>query len=293
MSTVAQLGYLGFEVGDLGAWRRFATDLLGLGVGQPRPDGALPLRMDDHDFRFLLHQGTKDDIAYLGWEVADGAALDAMKDRLARAGVPFQAGTAAEAAARGVREMIVLADPDGIRTEIHHGPTPGLQPFRSEKIASGFKTGSMGMGHVLIDVRDCAETERFYRDVLGFRLSDTIDTEFMGKPLHAVFLHANPRHHSLAFAALGMPKRLHHVMLEANALDDVGATFYRAQDLGVPIALTPGRHPNDGMLSFYGVTPSGFLFELGVDGREVDDRNWEVKIYHAVSDWGHRPVAAG
>jgi hypothetical protein len=56
---------------------------------------------------------------------------------------------------------------------------------------------------------------------------------------------------------------------------------------------TGGRHPNDGMLSFYGVTPSGFLFELGVDGREVDDRNWEVKTYHSVSDWGHRPVAAG
>ena len=150
----------------------------------------------------------------------------------------------------------------------------------------------MGMGHVLVNVRDCAATERFYRDVLGFRLSDYIDTEFMGNPLHAVFLHVNPRHHSLAFASLGMPKRPHHLMLEANAIDDVGATYYRAQDLGVPIALTLGRHPNDGMISFYGVTPSGFLFELGVDGREVDDRTWEVKTYHAVSDWGHRPVAA-
>jgi catechol 2,3-dioxygenase-like lactoylglutathione lyase family enzyme len=83
------------------------------------------------------------------------------------------------------------------------------------------------MGHVLINVRYCARTEQFYRDVLGFRLSDYIDTEFMGKPLHAVFLHVNRRHHSLAFASLGMPKRLHHVMLEANTIDDVGATFYR------------------------------------------------------------------
>ncbi|MBL0289299.1 MAG: VOC family protein [Betaproteobacteria bacterium] len=73
-------------------------------------------------------------------------------------------------------------------------------------------------------------------------------------------------------------------------IDDVGATFYRAQDLGVPIALTLGRQPNDGMISSYGATPSGFLIELGVDGREVDDRNWEVKTYNAVSDWGHRPV---
>jgi 2,3-dihydroxybiphenyl 1,2-dioxygenase len=292
MITAAQLGYLGLEVSDIGAWRRFATELLGLAVGTPRPDGALPLRMDDHDGRILLHAGATDDVAFVGWEVADGAALDAMKDRLARAGVPVRSGSRAETAARGVQDMIVFEDPDGIRTEIHHGPVRGRHAFRSDRIASGFRTGDMGMGHVLINVRDCAATERFYRDVLGFRLSDYIDTEFMGNPLHAVFLHVNPRHHSLAFASLGMPKRLHHLMLEANAIDDVGATFYRAQDLGVPIALTLGRHPNDGMLSFYGVTPSGFLFELGVDGREVDDRTWEVRTHHAVSDWGHRPVAA-
>ena len=197
MSTVARLGYLGFEVSDLGAWRRFATELFGLAVGALRPDGALPLRMDDHNQRILLHEGATDDVAYVGWEVADRAALDAIKDRLGRAGVPLRAGSAAEVAARGVREMIAFEDPDGIRTEIHHGPAVGLHGFHSDKIASGFKTGDMGMGHVLFNVRDCARTEQFYRDVLGFRLSDYIDTQFMGQPLHAVFLHANPRHHSV------------------------------------------------------------------------------------------------
>jgi 2,3-dihydroxybiphenyl 1,2-dioxygenase len=291
MNIDLQLGYLGLEVSDLDAWRRFADELLGLEVGAPRPDGALPLRMDGHDHRFLLHRGPADDVAYIGWEVPDAAALEAMKDRLARAGVPVRPGSASEAAARGVQELIVFEDPSGIRSELHHGPELGRRAFRSGKLASGFKTGRMGMGHVLVNARDGAQTERFYRDVLGFRLSDYIDTEFMGQPLHAVFLHVNPRHHSLAFASLDMPKRLHHVMLETNSIDDVGATFYRAQDLGVPIALSLGRHPNDRMLSFYGVTPSGFCFEVGAEGREVDDRGWEARTYHAVSDWGHRPVA--
>jgi catechol 2,3-dioxygenase-like lactoylglutathione lyase family enzyme len=107
------------------------------------------------------------------------------------------------------------------------------------------------MGHVLLDVCDCATTERFYRDVLGFRLSDYIDTEFMGMPLHAVFLRVNPRQHSLAWASLGEPKWLHHVMLEANALDDVGATFYRAQDLGVSIALTASATAASGPSRFH------------------------------------------
>jgi len=290
MSTAAQLGYLGLEVSDPDAWRHFATDVLGLAVGEPRHDGALTLRMDENEFRILLMAGARDDVACLGWEVADGAALDAMKKRLTDAGVAFRSGSAAETSARGVREMIVLEDPDGVRTEICHGPALASRAFQSNRIRSGFKTGAMGMGHVLIDVSDCARTERFYRDVIGFRLSDYIDTEFMGMPLHAVFLHVNPRHHSLAFASLGSPKRLHHLMLEVNSIDDVGATFYRAQDLGVPIALTLGRHPNDRMISFYGVTPAGFLFEVGADGREIDDRDWQVRTYDAVSEWGHRPV---
>ena len=291
MTMTAQLGYLGLEVSDLSAWRGFATDLLGLAIDEPRPDGALPLRMDERAFRMLLSEGARDDVSCLGWEVADDAALDAMKKRLSDADIPFRVGSVAEIAARGVRGMIVLADPDGVRIEICHGLAMAANPFRSDKIRSGFKTGAMGMGHVLLDVRDCASTERFYREVLGFRLSDYIDTEFMGMPLHAVFMRVNPRHHSLACATLGGPKRLHHLMLEANALDDVGTTFYRAQDLGVPIALTLGRHPNDRMFSFYGVTPAGFLFELGADGREVDDRSWEVRTYDTVSEWGHRPVA--
>ncbi len=58
----------------------------------------------------------------------------------------------------------------------------------------------------------------------------------------------------------------------------------------MPIALSLGRHPNDCMISFCGVTAAGFLFVPGADGREVDDRDWQVRTYDAVSEWGHRPV---
>ena len=291
MGTAAELGYLGLEVSDLGAWRRFARDVLGLTIGAPRPDGALPLRMDGHAHRFLLHEGPADDVAYVGWELGDRAALDAVAGRLDRAGVGVRFGMAAEIAARGVQDLLWFEDPNGIRVELAHGPVMASEPFASDRMRSGFRTDGQGMGHVLVNARDSAETERFYREVLGFTLSDYVDTEVMGHPLHAVFLHVNPRHHSLAFAELPLPKRLHHVMLEVNSIDDVGAAFDRCQDLGVPLQRTLGRHQNDRMVSFYGYTPSGFCFEVGWGGRQIDDRSWEVKVYHGVSDWGHRPVA--
>jgi 2,3-dihydroxybiphenyl 1,2-dioxygenase len=285
------LGYVGLEVSDLGAWRRFASDMLGLAIGAPRSDGALPLRMDGHDHRFLLHEGPADDLAYVGWEVADAAALGELRGRLVKAKVPVSDGTAAELKARGVKGLIRFTDPSGIRSEIYFGPEMGRGDFKSAKVASGYLTEGMGMGHVLISVRSAEETERFYREVLGFRLSDYVDFDLMGHTIHAVFLHVNPRHHSLAFAQIPGPKRINHFMLQTKGIDDVGSALYRAQDLGIPMARTLGRHQNDRMISFYGVTPSGFHFEVGWGAREIDDRDWEIKTYGGVSDWGHRLVA--
>ena len=50
-----------------------------------------------------------------------------------------------------------------------------------------------------------------------------------------------------------------------------------------------GRHTNDMMTSFYVRTPSGFEIEYGTGGVLVDEENWEVENYDAMSFWGHRP----
>ena len=64
-----------------------------------------------------------------------------------------------------------------------------------------------------------------------------------------------------------MPQKLHHVMFETNERDDVGAAFDRvwATDLAIPNGL--GRHDNDGMFSFYVVSPAGFQVEVGHGAR--------------------------
>jgi hypothetical protein len=46
------------------------------------------------------------------------------------------------------------------------------------------------------------------------------------------------------------------------------------------------------MFSFYAKTPSGFQFELGWGGREVDDATWEPTTYDRISEWGHHPPEA-
>ena len=71
MNEIQALGYVGLVARDLGAWRTYATEFLGLQAVAERGDETLRLRMDDHDWRIAIDAGDGDDIAYAGWQVAD------------------------------------------------------------------------------------------------------------------------------------------------------------------------------------------------------------------------------
>ena len=283
-----RLGYLGFEVKDLAAWEAFATGVLGLGLSGRGDDGSRALCMDAQRQRFVLQPGPADDLAFVGWEAADDAALDALVARLGAAGVSVTAGKPEEAAARRVRRLHKLVDPAGIPLELFVGPEALAEPFRSPLVRSGFVTGALGLGHLVLSAPDREASQRFYEGLFGFRLSDRIVCEIYGYPVDIVFLHANARHHSLALGDR-QKKRVHHFMLEVGSMDDVGLACDRAVRSGARLMQTLGKHPNDQMFSFYARTPSGFQFEFGWGGRKVDDATWQPTTYDHISEWGHHP----
>jgi len=285
--VIAQLGYLAFEVADLAAWEAFATNVLGFGVAG-RGEGTLSLRMDGHAQRFFLTSGPADDLAAVGWQVDDETALEELVAALRGAGHEVREASAAEAAERQVVRLFVTRDPAGLAVELFFGPGMAEEPFVSPLARSGFVADEHGLGHLVISAPDGAATARFYQDLLGFKLSDRITCTFYGHPVDITFLHTNPRHHSLAFGG-PQPKRLHHFLVEVRSLDDVGAALDRAIANGVRIAQMIGRHPNDRMVSFYALTPSGFQFEYGCGGRLIDDELWQPVVRDQVSEWGHHP----
>ncbi len=122
--------------------------------------------------------------------------------------------------------------------------------------------------------------------------SDWLEMDAGGFTLEVRFFHCNERHHTLALAGVpfDLPPKLHHVMLEANSLDDVGAAFDRAFDARLPIANGLGKHQNDEMFSFYVVTPAGFQLEFGTGARTITEPWTDNRRYSKISDWGHQPV---
>src|SRR5215475_1577284 len=238
------LGYVGIRAKSLEDWTNFGTRFLGMQLVD-KTGKSLALRMDDRKQRVVVNEDGGEGMAFFGWEVTDGAALNAFAARLEKAGIEVARGSRALADERRVKDLVVLADPLGNRLEIFHGAEITSEPFRPGRSISGFRTGPLGMGHAVLHVKQIDDAVPFYRDVLGFRLSD-----YMTKPFNAYFFHANPRHHSVAFIETGR-NAVHHLMVELYNLDDVGQGYDLALGIEGRIGVTLGRHINDEVTSFY------------------------------------------
>jgi len=275
------LGYIGIGSDRLEDWEGYATRFLGMQLVE-KSRASLALRMDDRKQRVIVSAGADNGAAFYGWEVADAVALDALGARLEEAGVKVARGSRALAEERRVKDLIVFADPLGNRLEAFHGGEVAAEPFRPGRAISGFRTGPLGMGHAVLTVARLDDAMPFYRDVLGFRLSD-----YILKPFKAYFFHVNPRHHSLALLETGK-NGIHHMMVELFSLDDVGQAYDIALTNPESIGSTFGRHTNDFVTSFYSWSPSGFMVEYGWGGRLVDPGNWTAEEYTSgPSLWGH------
>src|SRR5215813_1615464 len=188
-------------------------------------------------------------------------------------------------AARRVKDLIIFHDPVGNRLEIFHGAETTTEPFRPGRSISGFRTGPLGLGHVVLHVQNVDDIMPFYRDVLGFRLSD-----YYFHPFTAFFLHINPRHHSIAFIQTGR-NAVHHMMMELFSFDDVGQGYDLAMAEEGRLAVTLGRHTSDFLTSFYTQTPSGFMVEYGWGGRGIDPATWQASQRNeGPSMWGHERI---
>ena len=277
--TIRALGYMVIGSDRLSEWEGFATGLLGM-QRVDRGTGMRGFRMDDRSQRLLVSQHAAP--ATIGWEVADAAALDALAARLEAAGTKVARGSRALAGERQVADLIHFRDPQGTPLEVFHGGLRADTPFNPGRPISGFLTGPLGMGHAVLHVADADALVPFYRDLLGFGVSDWSRTPY---PLY--FFHVNGRHHSFAMVGSGQTG-LHHFMVELGALDDVGQGHDIARTEEGRLAYGLGRHTNDHVTSFYATTPSGFFVEYGWGGQIIDPATWQPhETFDGPTLWGH------
>lgn len=279
--TLIGLGYIGVGSRQTEAWDHFSTRLLGM----EKIDAGASVRayrMDDRKQRLIVSGEAQEGLEFLGWEVGSLSDLDALAGRLENAGVAVKREPAALADQRHVGALISFHDPEGHRIEVFHGPQIASEPFKPGRPISGFKTGALGMGHAVLHATNVDILLPFYRDLLGFSVTDYGLT-----PYKLYFFHINGRHHS--FAMVGSGRRgMHHFMVELLSLDDVGQGYDLAQAEEGRLAYTLGRHSNDHMMSFYANSPSGFFVEYGWGATVIEPETWTPhETFDGPSYWGH------
>ncbi|MDG2046441.1 MAG: VOC family protein [Halioglobus sp.] len=291
--SVSAAGYLRIASTDTAAWMVFGTEVLGLMDAQIEDTaGAQFLRMDDHPFRFMIESSDTDSLIATGLEYPSEAAWRAALDTLATAGHDIILGSAEEAQRRCVSAFATVQDPADNTLELYWGRNLDYVPLASPTGVSGFvttyqQTGDMGFGHCVLPAPNIDAVTDFYTQLIGTGLTDTLYPPGMGG-LKINFMHANnPRQHSVALFGGPHPLGVVHIMVEAQTLDDVGATLDRAKKAGCHFLATLGRHVNDNMCSAYILAPGGIAVEYGCDGILIDWENYVPTVSVEGDLWGH------
>lgn len=289
VSVIQNLAYVMFRSPESEAWRSFATDIVGGALAPDGIDGSVRVRIDDRPWRLAVAPGDRDELDCIGWDVAAEHFESTVAD-VERFGCEVdESKTMAEA--RGAQKLATFVDPFGLRHELAVGidRIDGFSP--APHLNGAFVTGGQGMGHIVVMLPSLEAGTRFATEALGLVLSDTIHDRVTIRFFHCTGTAS--RHHSLAMTEVPGRCGVHHVMVEFSDLDDVGQTYDRVREAGLPLSMDYGRHPNDRVSSFYVRTPSGFDLEIGAGGVTIDDADWQTATYDTTSLWGHHPPADG
>ena len=288
MIDVKALGYIVAESTDPARWSNFGTQVLGA-MAFDEADGGVRLKIDERPYRILVQKGPADRYLASGWEVVHEQSFEKAYAELEAAGARPRRATSAERLSRRVSGLLFFEDPSGNRHELFWGLVSDFARFHSPEDVPGYVTGDLGLGHTVLPAPKFDATWAFWRDVMGFGLSDIYrhraGPDAPVQRLH--FTHCNPRQHSLALFEAENPFGCIHIMLEVDSMTEVGRAMDRRAAHGAKLMASLGQHVNDNMTSFYMLTPSNFALEYGYGGLVVDWDKHTVFEATTISQWGH------
>ena len=282
-ARVTDLHFVALAVPDLAAEREFFSDAWGL-VEVAEQDGKVYFAAEgsQHPYVIRLRQDEERKTDLIGFSAASRADVDALFEQVKAAGAKTISDPGpADGPAGGY--AFRFFDPDGRAIEV----ICDTEARQARALGKG-EAIPIGLSHVVLHSPDIRKLEAFYREALGFRLSDWIG-EFM------VFLRCNKAHHRLAI--LPGPPALNHVAFDVSSVDELMRGLARLHEKGVELSWGPGRHTAGNNTFTYYLTPNGNAVEYTSDLEEVEDETWQPTVYEATpaitDQWGTGRIITG
>jgi 2,3-dihydroxy-p-cumate/2,3-dihydroxybenzoate 3,4-dioxygenase len=281
MIDLQRVCYVRLGTRDLDGATRFATDVLGLEIGEVGR-GAVYFKSDEREHTLCYLEGDPREQA-VAFEVGSRAALSAAASELERLGHAVRPGTPGEAEARKVRDFIAFDDPSGNRIELVWRPAHSGVRYHGERDA-----GITGFSHVGLCTTDAARDEAFWTQVCNARVSDRVGD--------APLLRINEVHHSIALFPTDHPG-IQHINHQVESADDVMRSHRFLSERQVRIVFGPGRHPSSSAKFLYFEGPDGMVFEYSSGVKMIADEllyrerqlSFDPKGF---CEWGAKPDVA-
>ncbi len=191
----------------------------------------------------------------LQFAARDADAVLGLQARAKAAGATI-AQTAAELpAGAGGGYGFVLRSPDGLDIGVSSGVAAHSDVIND-------RSRPMNLTHAVLNSKDVTAQAAFFRDVLGFRSSDTT--------ARMEFMRCGADHHSLAIAK-GDGLSLNHASFEMQDFDGLMRGCGRMTRAGHAIEWGVGRHGPGNNIFAYFIDPDGFAVEYTTGMEKIDE----------------------
>jgi catechol 2,3-dioxygenase-like lactoylglutathione lyase family enzyme len=244
MIKVKRLRHVSFASPNVEAQLDYYQSIIGLAV-IGRDDRRIILGTESDELTLVLEHGAASRLTAIAYEVAPGLDLSDLQKSLASLNIKSEVRSDT---APGIPKTLVFNDPDGLQIELFSrwDFCKPVEPIRGLAVAK--------LGHVALYTPDPERAAKFFGDLLGFRVSDRIEENF-------VFLRCGPEHHAMNFAR-GAEARIHHLAFE---LRDASHMHQACDLLGrnkFQILWGPVRHGPGHNVAVYHHNPDRCLIEL-------------------------------
>lgn len=262
---VRRLGYAVLGVPDISAELDYFQNIIGLSPIAHSSDRAV-LATSQGVETIVLEKADRGDLLALGLETGSDDALD---DAVAQLGRHDVSASVREGRTPGVEQLVRFTDPGGLEVDLF-----SRSAFADTR-PSGRGVDPIKLGHVARFDPEPQKLQQFYRDVLGFRLSDWRDQR-------AFFLRCSPDHHTVNFfkadtATLG------HIAFEVKDWADLARCSDFVTQRGYHLDWGPSRHHIGHNLACYHRDPANIRIELYAEMDQMKDEvlgYFEPRIWH-------------